>query len=145
MKSILLDIGFTILLATTIVWMQRQPVPPIPLSFQTREGHAVPTPDTAIILFWDTQVKASHRDIQLIQRFQQAHPNIETLFIHDNRQSETSLQDFLISLGVYTTPLYSTTWPEHVPMSILIHQGKRIDLHHSPHYSQLMEFFEVEF
>mgnify|MGYP000176848025 FL=1 len=145
MKSILLDIGFTILLATTIVWIQRQPVSPVPLSFQTQEGETAPMPNSAIILFWDTQVKASHRDIQLIQRFHQAHPNIETLFIHDNTQSETVLRDFLISLGVYTTPLYSTAWPEHVPMSILVHQGQRIDLHHSPHYSQLMEFFGVEF
>ena len=145
MRSMLIDIGLAILLATTILWFQLQPIAPLELQLNNVSGENQPLSESCIVLFWDMDTKSSHRDIQLIQRFHQAHPEIQQLFVHPNSQSENTLNMFLIELGVYTTPLYSEYWPDQIPTSILIHKEKRIDLNHSPHYSQLMEFFEVEF
>ena len=82
-------------------------------------------------LFWSVDVKASHRDIQLIQRFHQAHPNIQTIFIHDKSTTDQALRDFLINLGVYSTPMYSSCGPKQIPTTILINGNERVDLNHS--------------
>ena len=145
MRSMLIDIGLAILLASTILWFQLQPIAPLELSFQNAVGENQPLPESCIVLFWDMDIKASHRDIQLIQRFHQAHPEIQPFFVHPNSESDNTLREFLVELGVYTTPIYSDYWPSQIPTSILLHKNKRIDLNHSPHYSQLMEFFDVEF
>ena len=145
MRTLLIDIGLTILLASTIIWFQIQPSDPISLELVDSTGKSTILTTQSIVLFWNLDVKASHRDIQLIQRFHQAHPDIQTIFIHDRSTTNEALQNFLISLGVYSTPIYSTSWPKQIPTTILINGNERVDLHHSPHYSTLMEFFEVEF
>ena len=145
MRTLLIDIGLTILLASTIVWFQIQPNVPISLELVDSKGNPTALTSQAIVLFWNVDVKASHRDIQLIQRFHQAHPDIQTIFIHDSSTTDEALQNFLISLGVYSTPTYSSSWPKQIPTTILINGDERIDLNHSPHYSTLMEFFGVEF
>ena len=144
MRALLIDIGLTILLATSIAIYLLQPKTPVPLTFKDVEQNSIPIENMAIILFWDQDVKASHRDIQLIQRFHQAHPNIQTIFVHSKDLSDDALQDFLVNLGVYTTPAYTEIWPEQIPTTILLAHSTRVDLNHSPHYSQLMEFFNVE-
>lgn len=145
MRTLLIDIGLTILLASTIVWFQLQPRVPIALELTDINGSLTTLSPQTIVLFWDVNVKASHRDIQLIQRFQQAHPDIQTVFVHDSNTDEESLRSFLVNLGVYTTPAYSSSWPKQIPTTILINDGSRTDFNHSPHYSTLMEFFEVEY
>ena len=145
MRTLLIDIGLTILLASTIIWFQIQPSVPISLDLVDSTGKPTALPRQSIVLFWNVDVKASHRDIQLIQRFHQAHPDIQTIFIHDSATTDDVLRNFLINLGVYTTPMYSSSWPKQIPTTILINGNERIDLNHSPHYSTLMEFFEVEF
>ena len=145
MRSMLIDIGLAILLASTIFWFQLQPIAPLDLQLKNAAGESPSLSESCIVLFWDMDIKSSHRDIQLIQRFHQAHPEIEPIFVHPNSESENTLREFLVELGVYTTPIYSEYWPSQIPTSILIHKKNRVDLNHSPHYSQLMEFFEVEF
>ena len=145
MRTLLIDIGLTILLASTIIWFQIQPSVPISLDLVDSTGKPTILPRQSIVLFWNVDVKASHRDIQLIQRFHQAHPDIQTIFIHDSGTTDDVLRNFLINLGVYTTPMYSSSWPKQIPTTILINGNERVDLNHSPHYSTLMEFFEVEF
>lgn len=145
MRTLLIDIGLTILLASTIIWFQIQPSVPISLDLVDSTGKPTILPRQSIVLFWNVDVKASHRDIQLIQRFHQAHPDIQTIFIHDSATTDDVLRNFLINLGVYTTPMYSSSWPKQIPTTILINGNERVDLNHSPHYSTLMEFFEVEF
>ena len=145
MRSMLIDIGLAILLASTILWFQLQPIAPIQLHLNNADGETQSLSESCIVLYWDMDIKSSHRDIQLIQRFHQAHPEIQTLFVHPNSESENTLRGFLVELGVYTTPLYSEYWPSQIPTTTLIHKKTRVDLNHSPHYSQLMEFFEVEF
>ena len=145
MRTLLIDIGLTILLASTIIWFQIQPSVPISLDLVDSTGKPTILTTQSIVLFWNVDVKASHRDIQLIQRFHQAHPAIQTIFIHDSSTTDEELQNFLISLGVYTTPMYSSSWPKQIPTTILINGDDRMDLNHSPHYSTLMEFFGVEF
>lgn len=145
MKSLLTDIGLTILLTSAILWLQLRPPDPLELSFVNQNNEPIKITKSCMILFWDIEVKASHRDIQLLHRFQQAHPEIDTYFVHPNSISNEELGNFLISLGVYTTPVYSETWPSRIPTNILLHNGQRTDLSHSPTYSELMEFFEVEF
>lgn len=145
MRSLLTDIGLTLLLASTIFWFQTQPVPPIALSPINIEDAPIQIPTATIILFWDINIKSSHRDIQLIQRFKQAHPNIETIFIHSKSHSDETLSAFLIDLGVYTTPAYNEAWPNQIPTTILINESSQTSFTHSPHYSALMEFFDVEF
>ena len=145
MRTLLIDIGLTILLASTIIYFQIQPSVPISLDLIDSTGKPTILTTQAIVLFWNVDVKASHRDIQLVQRFHQAHPDIQTIFIHDKSTTDEALQNFLISLGVYSTPMYSSSWPKQIPTTILINGDERIDLNHSPHYSTLMEFFGVEF
>lgn len=145
MRTLLFDIGLTILLASTIIWSQLQPRVPISLDLTDATGNSTVLSPQAIVLFWNVDVKASHRDIQLIQRFHQAHPDIQTVFIHDKNTDEDTLRSFLINLGVYATPTYSSSWPKQIPTTVLINGAERIDFNHSPHYSTLMEFFEVEF
>ena len=145
MRTLLIDIGLTILLASTIILFQLQPRTPISLDLTDIAGNSTLLTSQVIILFWNLEVKASHRNIQLIQRFHQAHPDIQTIFIHDKSTDEDTLRSFLISLGVYASPTYSASWPKQIPTTILINGDDRIDFNHSPHYSTLMEFFEVEF
>ena len=145
MRTLLIDIGLTILLASTIIFFQFQPRAPISLDLTDAAGNSTVLANQVIVLFWNVNVKSSHRDIQLIQRFHQAHPDIKTIFIHDNTRDDDTLRSFLINLGVYATPMYNAPWPEQIPTTILINHNKRVDLNHSPHYSNLMEFFEVEF
>ena len=145
MRTLLIDIGLAGILASAIIWFQLQPADSITLDIRINDGTSMPLSDRAIVLFWSVDVKASHRDIQLIQRFHQAHPTIQTVFIHKNTQSDASLRDFLINLGVYSTPAYSAAWPEQIPTTILLNGDSRLDFNHSPHYSKLMEFFEVEY
>ena len=145
MRTLLIDIGLTILLASTIIWFQIQPSVPISLELVDSADKPTILATQSIVLFWSVDVKASHRDIQLIQRFHQAHPNIQTIFIHDKSTTDQALRDFLINLGVYSTPMYSSSWPKQIPTTILINADERLDLNHSPHYSTLMEFFNVEF
>lgn len=145
MRTLLIDIGLTILLASTIIWFQVQPRVPIPLDLTDTNGNPTILTPQVIVLFWNVDVKASHRDIQLVQRFHQAHPDIQTIFIHDDGTDEDTLRSFLINLGVYASPTYSSSWPKQIPTTILINGDERVDLNHSPHYSVLMEFFEVEF
>ena len=145
MRTLLIDIGLTILLASTIIWFHLQPSDPISLDLVDSTGKSTILTTQSIVLFWNLDVKASHRDIQLIQRFHQAHPDIQTIFIHDRSTTNEELQNFLISLGVYATPIYSSSWPKQIPTTILINGSERADLNHSPHYSTLMEFFGVEF
>ena len=145
MRTLFIDIGLTILLASTILWFQIQPDVPISLNLVDANGNSTVLETQSIVLFWNVDVKASHRDIQLIQRFHQAHPDIQTLFIHDSSTTDDELKNFLISLGVYSTPVYSSSKPKQIPTTILINGDERIDLNHSPHYSTLMEFFGVEF
>lgn len=145
MRSLFIDIGLIILLASAIFWFQTQPVPPIALSPVNSEGNSIQIPTNTIVLFWDINIKSSHRDIQLIQRFKQAHPEVETIFIHNTSQSEEVLREFLVDLGVYTTPAFNTAWPDQIPTTILINESTRTSFTHSPHYSTLMEFFGVEF
>lgn len=145
MRTLLIDIGLTGILASAIIWFQLQPADSIALDIRLNDGTSMPLSAQAIVLFWSVDVKASHRDIQLIQRFHQAHPDIQTVFIHQNSQSDASLRDFLINLGVYSIPAYNAAWPEQIPTTILLNNSSRVDFNHSPHYSKLMEFFEVEY
>ena len=145
MRNIFIDIGLSVLLASAIIWFQMQPKDSIALELQQGDGSSVSISEQAIILFWNVNVKASHRDIQLIQRFHQAHPEIQTIFIHDDSLSDAAVRDFLISLGVYSTPAYNVLWPDQIPTTILLNGTTRVDFNHSPHYSRLMEFFGVEF
>jgi hypothetical protein len=145
MRTLFTDIGLAALLASTIIWFQLQPIAPISLDLQEVDGTSLSLSEKAIVLFWNVNVKASHRDIQLIQRFHQAHPDIQTVFIHDDSKDDNSLRNFLINLGVYSTPIYNSVWPEQIPTTILLNGSTRVDFSHSPHYSKLMEFFEVEF
>ena len=145
MRTLLIDIGLTSLLASAIIWFQLQPADSISLNLQREDGTSLSLSDQTIILFWNVDVKASHRDIQLIQRFHQAHPDIQTVFIHNNSTSDDSLREFLVNLGVYSTPAYNSAWPEQIPTTILLNGSSRVDFNHSPHYSTLMEFFEVEY
>ena len=145
MRTLLTDIGLSALLASGIILFQLQPTDSISLALQTSDGTALPLSDQTIVLFWNVNVKASHRDIQLIQRFHQAHPDIQTVFIHDNSNDDETLRSFLINLGVYSTPAYNSVFPEQIPTTILLNGDARIDFTHSPHYSNLMEFFEVEY
>ena len=145
MRTILIDIGLSALLASGIILFQMQPTDSIPLALQTSDGNSLPLSDQTIVLFWNVNVKASHRDIQLIQRFHQAHPDIQTVFIHDHSNDDETLRTFLINLGVYSIPAYNSVLPEQIPTTILLNGDARIDFTHSPHYSNLMEFFEVEY
>ena len=145
MRTILTDIGLSALLASGIILFQLQPKDSISLALQTSDRTSLPLSDQTIVLFWNVNVKASHRDIQLIQRFHQAHPDIQTVFIHDTSNDDETLRSFLINLGVYSTPAYNSVLPEQIPTTILFNGDARIDFTHSPHYSNLMEFFEVEY
>ena len=145
MRTLLIDIGLAGILASAIIWFQLQPADSIKLEIQLNDGTPMPLLNQAIVLFWSVDVKASHRDIQLIQRFHQAHPDIQTVFIHENSQSDVSLRNFLVNLGVYSSPAYNEAWPEQIPTTILLNDSKRVDFNHSPHYSKLMDFFEVEY
>ena len=145
MRTLFIDIGLTGILASSIIWLQLQPADSIALDTRLNDGTSLPLSDKAIVLFWSVDVKASHRDIQLIQRFHQAHPDIQTVFIHENSHSDASLRDFLINLGVYSTPAYNADWPAQIPTTILLNDSSRVDFNHSPHYSKLMDFFEVEY
>ena len=84
MRTLLTDIGLAALLASTIIFFQLQPAVPISLDLQQADGTPLALSEKGIVLFWNVNVKASHRDIQLIQRFHQAHPDIPTIFIHDD-------------------------------------------------------------
>ena len=145
MRNIFIDIGLSILLASAIIWFQTQPKDSIALEVQQGDGTSVPVSSKTIVLFWNINVKASHRDIQLVQRFHQAHPDIQTIFIHDNSISDDAVRDFLVNLGVYSTPAYNAFWPDQIPTTILFNGTTRVDFTHSPHYAKLMEFFDVEF
>ncbi len=145
MKSLVTDIGLAILLTIAILWIQLKPPTALELQFVDKNNESVEVTESCMILFWDIEVKASHRDIQLLHRFHQAHPEIDVYFVHPNSIENTDLEAFLINLGVYTTPVYSETWPSRIPTNILLHKKQRMDLTHSPTYSELMEFFEVEF
>lgn len=145
MRTLLTDIGLAALLASTIILFQLQPAAPISLDLQQADGTSLSLSEKVIVLFWNVNVKASHRDIQLIQRFHQAHPDIQTIFIHDDSTDDDALRNFLINLGVYSTPMYNSAWPEQIPTTILFNGSTRVDFNHSPHYSRLMEFFDVEY
>ena len=119
MRTILTDIGLSALLASGIILFQLQPKDSISLALQTSDRTSLPLSDQTIVLFWNVNVKASHRDIQLIQRFHQAHPDIQTVFIHDNSNDDETLRTFLINLGVYSIPAYNSVLPEQIPTTIL--------------------------
>ena len=145
MRNFLIDIVFSLLLATGILFWQHRPLTPTPLNFRDIEANDIQVQAPAIILFWDWNIKSSHRAIQLYQRFHQAHPDITLYLVHQQTQTNDDLTGFLINLGVYTTPLYSNDWPSQVPKTILIQNDMRQEFHHSLHYTQLMEFFQKEF
>ena len=144
MKEFWIDSTVAFILFVGLLWWQLQPVSPLDIQLTDPKGQRIEIQPPSIVLFWDMEVKASHRDIQLIQRFHQAHPQIEIQLVHKSTISANSLTEFLTSLGVYTTPRYNSEWPEQIPTTLLFHQNQRLELHHSPHYSQLMEFFEVD-
>ncbi len=145
MKQLWMDIGISLVLATGILIWQHQPLPAFTLDLVDFNNQPIIIQDPAIILFWDTAIKSSHRDIQLIQRFTQAHPDINTYYVHQNSLKESELTGFLTELGVYTTPALNQEWPSQIPTSILIQNGEQRLPNHSPHYSDLMDFFKREF
>lgn len=145
MRNLLIDIVFSLLLATGILFWQHSPLEPTPLKFRDQYAKQISLQKTSIILFWDWNIKSSHRAIQLYQRFHQAHPDIHLYFIHQETHPHEDLNNFLINLGVYTTPLYSDHWPSQVPMTILVNEDTTEEIHHSLHYTQLMEFFSKEY
>ena len=114
MRNFLIDIVFSLLLATGILFWQHRPLPPTPLNLRDIQENNIQLNSSSIILFWDWNIKSSHRAIQLYQRFHQAHPDIHLYFVHKNDHSNDDLNGFLINLGVYTTPLYSKDWPSQI-------------------------------
>ena len=76
MRTLLTDIGLSALLASGIILVQLQPTDSISLALQTSDGTSLPLSDQTIVLFWNVNVKASHRDIQLIQRLSNIHPSL---------------------------------------------------------------------
>lgn len=145
MRNLITDIVFALFLAIGILaWQHREPSS-IPLKFSDIHANNVAVTSPAMVLFWDLSIKSSHRAIQLLQRFHQAHPDVQLYLVHPQTHTDEALTQFLIDFGVYTTPLYSEHWPNQIPSVILINRNIRNDLSHPPHYTQLMEFFNKEF
>ena len=143
MRTIFIDIGLTILLASAIIWFQMQPDDSISLKIQLNDGTLYPYRIKLSFYFGMLMSKRVIEIFSLIQRFHQAHPDIQTVFIHDN-STDDDFEEFLVNLGVYSTPAYNESWARpdsnHHTLQWLF---SRVDFNHSPHYSTLMEFFEV--
>ena len=145
MKHLWIDIGISLVLATGILIWQQQPLPDFSLNLTDNKKISIDIQKPAIVLFWDREIKSSHRDIQLIQRFTQAHPDITVYYAHQPSIPELEIQGFLVDLGVYTTPVFNKDWPSQIPTTILLTDQEQLTPNHSPHYTELMEFFQREF
>lgn len=145
MRNLTIDIALSLLLATGILLWHNRPASPIHLEFSSATATEITPQEPCIVLFWDWKIKSSHRAIQLFQRFHQAHPDINVYFIHNTDRTQSEINAFLVNLGVYTTPMYNEHWPSQIPTTILLSDAIRQDLHHTPHYTQLMEFFDKEY
>lgn len=142
MKTLLIDIGLGIMIATLVLLWPHQGTPS--LSFYDSKGQVFIPKGTAIIEFWDIKNKPSHRDLQLIQRFTQSHSDIQKVVVHSKDNSD-HLEAFLIDLGIYSTVYFCQECPSQIPTTILMKHDQITVLNHSPHYEQLMEFFGKDF
>ena len=145
MKHLWIDIGISLVLATGILIWQQQPLPEFSINLTDIKNTPIDIQKPAIVLFWDHEIKSSHRDIQLIQRFTQAHPDITVYYVHQPSLTESEIQEFLVDLGVYTTPAFNSVWPNQIPTTVLLKEQEQIIPNHSPHYTELMEFYQREF
>ena len=144
MKHLWIDIGISLILATGILIWQQQPSSDFSINLTDSSNSSIDIKKPAIVLFWDREIKSSHRDIQLIQRFTQAHTDISVYYVHQP-VPELEIQNFLVDLGVYTTPAFNSEWPSQIPTTVLITEEKQLIPNHSPHYTDLMDFYKREF
>ena len=143
MKLLLIDIAMGLTIAILIIFWPHERTPS--LSFSDAKGVAFQPNGDAIIEFWSIKSKPSHRDLQLIQRFTQSHTDIQKITVHAKYNNTDELQNFLVDLGIYSTIYFCTDCPSQIPTTILMKQNQITVLDHSPHYEQLMEFFEKDF
>ena len=145
MKSFWTDLLFaSILLLVVIIYIHRGKQFNLEIELFDENGHAVELQEPALIHYWSTWSKPSHRDIQVLQRFTKKHSDIQLIGVYSQKEDKDQLQNIQLEMGIYY-PLASTPFfPESIPLTVVIQNGERQFIHDSLRYERLMEIFQRE-
>jgi hypothetical protein len=105
-------------------------------------GNHIDISDPSIIHYWASWNKASHRDIQIIQRFHQRHPEIQIIGVTEFSEDATAVEERIQRLGLYYTQGKIEELPR-LPATILINSQQQLT-RNNLNYEMLMSFFNKE-
>jgi len=118
---------------------------PITLDLVDQNGESLSLHEPYLIHFWSTWSKPSQRDIQVIQRFNKKHPEIQFVGVSSKEEDKTILQDLKLELAIYYPQTTTSRFPQSTPLTIVMPNGEQQIIKESLQYEKLMELFEKEF
>jgi len=146
MKEYWLDIlCTTILLIGLFFYVQQEQPSYIDIELYDSENNAIQPKEPALIHFWATWSKPSHRDIQVLQRFSKRHPDIQLIGVHSETELVQDINELKLEMGMYYSLSHSPNFPSSIPLTIILHNGEQQIIRESVQYERLMEIFNREY
>jgi thiol-disulfide isomerase/thioredoxin len=145
MKKHSIDLLITIIVLCCIIfYIQLDDTNKIPEIFD-ESGEKLDLSSPALLHFWSTWSKPSHRDIQVLQRFQKRHSDINVVGIYSSSEKKDELTQIRLEMGIYYKLGVANTFPKSIPLTIVLKDGETHIIKESLQYEQLMELFNKEY
>ena len=146
MQRYLFDISIVLCVGSLVLFFVfREQTNDISLVFRDDQGQSISITEPAIVHFWSTWSKPSHRDIQVLQRLHKKHPDIQVLGIYSSTESVDDLRVIKNEMGIYYPLGITDSFPQTIPLTIVLYNQKKHVLKESLQYELLMELFQREF
>jgi thiol-disulfide isomerase/thioredoxin len=140
------DILLTICLLIGILWyIQSEQEERLTLDLVDQNGETLSLHEPYLIHFWSTWSKPSQRDIQIIQRFNKKHPDIQLVGVSSKEEDKTTLQKLKLEMGIYYPQATTSHFPQSIPLTVVMLNGEQQIIKESLQYEHLMELFDKEF
>ena len=145
MKSHTIDLLLSIFLLGLMSYhLQQEPILQDNIPLQNEKQDLFSPQDLSIIFFWAPWSKPSLRQIQIFHRFTQTHPDIQLVAVHSKEEDSNVIKKLKLEKGWYFPFVQTEEFPDQLPYTIIVRNGKREVFDNSIYYEQLLEVFSKD-
>ena len=115
-----------------------------PFELLDQKGKPIVLQETAVILFWSTTNKPSQRGLQVLTRLYKKHQNIQIAAVYSSTEDPADIANIQSSLGIQYPLFASSSFPSSLPLSLIVHQGKKNVVQEDLPYQRILSLLHLE-